>query len=158
MSRPTELRLESDLAAWREGVRSFLGAEMDPARTAGHVDPTDLTGLDEEFERAHHRAAAARGFLAIALPAADGGGGRPRSWKQVYDLGRYLGVPDSQAARTTIGKPEVGMVASRARDRAVSGKCRIEKQVSAEIDLLRREAITGSWQAGPRPAYARIAQ
>jgi len=68
---------------FREQVRAFLRAELDPARTAVHRDPRDLTGLDEQFERAILRRAGAAGFLGISLPEELGGGGRPPSWDAV---------------------------------------------------------------------------
>jgi len=70
-------------AEFREQVRAFLGVELDPARTAGHRDPRDLTGLDEQLERQILRRAGAAGFLGISLPEDLGGGGRPPSWDAV---------------------------------------------------------------------------
>lgn len=84
--RLTELRLSPELLAWRDEVREFLTSEMVPARVVGHIDPTDLTGLDQDFEQRHQKEAARRGMLAVSLPAADGGQDRSRAWKHVYDL------------------------------------------------------------------------
>ena len=83
--RLTELRLSPELNQWREETRNFLSAEMAPEKVLGRVDPTDLTGLDKEFERRHQMEAARRGMLAISLPVADGGRGKSRAWKHVYD-------------------------------------------------------------------------
>lgn len=108
MADPCELALPADLAEWREQVRVFLTREMEPERVAAHRDDSDLTGLDETFERAHHRAAGRAGFLAIALPVTDGGGGRPRSWKHVYDFeAAFHGAPSIDTAVTLCAQPLV---------------------------------------------------
>jgi len=73
-------------ADFRDAVRAFLRGEMDPARTAGHRDPRDLTGLDEEFERGVLRRAGEAGFLGISFPQEVGGGGRPPSWDAVVSF------------------------------------------------------------------------
>ena len=102
--RLTELRLNPELIPWREEVRGFLTTEMAPERVAGHVDPTDLTGLSLEFERRHQRAAAGRGLLAVSLTAGDGGRGRSRAWKHVYDLeAAYHGAPSIDTGVTLCG-------------------------------------------------------
>ncbi|MDE0116453.1 MAG: acyl-CoA dehydrogenase family protein [bacterium] len=102
--RLTELRLSTELIPWREEVRGFLAAEMAPEKVAGHVDPTDLTGLDLDFEKRHQREAARRGFLAVSLPRADGGRGRSRAWKHVYDLeAAYHGAPSIDTGVTLCG-------------------------------------------------------
>ena len=63
MRAPVDPLFGPEHTEFREQVRAFLRAELAPARTAGHRDPRDLTGLDEELERAILRswvAAAAR--------------------------------------------------------------------------------------------------
>jgi alkylation response protein AidB-like acyl-CoA dehydrogenase len=70
-------------AEFREQVGSFLHDEMQPSRTAGHRDPRDLTGLEEEFERGVLQRAGTAGFLGISLPEELGGSGRPPSWDAV---------------------------------------------------------------------------
>lgn len=103
---PMDFRLAADLTAWREEVRAFLAAEMAPERVAGHADPTDLTGVDEAFERAHHRRAGELGYLGIAVPEADGGGGRPRSWASVYQFeAAYHDAPSIDTAVTLCAPP-----------------------------------------------------
>ena len=102
--RLTDLQLGEELAQWRQEIRGFLAAEMAPEKVAGHGDPTDLTGLDLEFERRHQKAAAHRGLLAVSLPEADGGGGRSRAWKHVYDLeAAYHGAPSIDTGVTLCG-------------------------------------------------------
>lgn len=102
--RLTELRLRPELIPWREEVRGFLAAEMAPERVAGHMDPADLTGLDQEFERRHQREAARRGLLAVSLPEADGGQGRSRAWKHVYDMeAAFHGAPSIDTGVTLCG-------------------------------------------------------
>ncbi|WP_419925585.1 acyl-CoA dehydrogenase family protein [Candidatus Poriferisocius sp.] len=102
--RLTELRLCPELAQWRRDVRDFLGAEMAPDKTADHVDPSDLTGLDRAFERRHQREAARRGMLAVSLPKGDGGLGKSRAWKHVYDLeAAYHGAPSIDTGVTLCG-------------------------------------------------------
>jgi alkylation response protein AidB-like acyl-CoA dehydrogenase len=103
-----DLRLDPELTAWRREVRAFLADEMAQARIAGHLDPTDLTGLDETFERAHHRAAGARGYLGISLPTEFGGGGRPPSWRAVYGFeAAYADAPSIDTAVVLCGGPLV---------------------------------------------------
>jgi alkylation response protein AidB-like acyl-CoA dehydrogenase len=81
-----DLRLAPDLAAFRDTVRVFLRREMAGGHTAGHRDPTDLTGWDAEFERALLRRAGEAGLLGVSLPTEYGGGGRPRSWQAVLSF------------------------------------------------------------------------
>ncbi|MCY3635590.1 MAG: acyl-CoA dehydrogenase family protein [bacterium] len=102
--RPTELRLSPELVLWREEIRGFLAAEMAPERVAGHVDPTDLTGLDLDFERRHQKEAARRGLLSVSLPESDGGRGRSRAWKHVYDMEAAIhGAPSIDTGVTLCG-------------------------------------------------------
>ena len=102
--RLTELRLSPELLPWRDEVREFLNAEMAPEKVAGHIDPTDLTGLNRDFERHHQKEAARRGMLAISLPVADGGQGRSRAWKHVYDLeAAFHGAPSVDTGVTLCG-------------------------------------------------------
>ena len=102
--RLTELRLSPELLPWSDEVREFLNSEMSPQRVAGHIDPTDLTGLDWAFEQRHHREAARRQMLAISLPVRDGGGGRSRAWKHVYDLeAAFHGAPSIDTGVTLCG-------------------------------------------------------
>ncbi|WP_419919353.1 acyl-CoA dehydrogenase family protein [Candidatus Poriferisocius sp.] len=102
--RLTELRLGVELAGWRDGVRDFLRTEMAPGNVAGHIDPSDLTGLDRTFELRHQKEAARRGMLAVSLPIADGGRGRSRAWKHVFDLeAAYHGAPSMDTGVTLCG-------------------------------------------------------
>ena len=102
--RLTELRLSAELAQWRHEVREFLGTEMAPGNTAGHVDPSDLTGLDRAFELRHQKEAARQGKMAVSLPVADGGRGKSRAWKHVYDLeAAFYGAPSIDTGVTLCG-------------------------------------------------------
>ena len=102
--RLTELRLGGELGQWRREVQEFMAAEMTPDRVRGHADPTDLTGLDLEFERRHQKTAAHRGYLAVSLPESDGGRGRSRTWKHVYDLeAAYHSAPSIDTGVTLCG-------------------------------------------------------
>lgn len=102
--RLTELRLGGELGEWRREVQEFMAAEMAPDKVRGHVDPTDLTGLDRAFERHHQREAARRGMLAVSLPVADGGRGRSRAWKHVHDLeAAFHGAPSIDTGVTLCG-------------------------------------------------------
>jgi alkylation response protein AidB-like acyl-CoA dehydrogenase len=95
-------RSTPELDAWRDAVRRFLRDEMRDADA--HADPTDLTGLSEEFERAHQLRAGARGYLGISAPADYGGGGRPPSWKAVYSYeAAYHDAPSIDTALTLAG-------------------------------------------------------
>jgi alkylation response protein AidB-like acyl-CoA dehydrogenase len=112
------LRLDPELDAFRGAVQDFLAEEMAPDRLAGHLDPTDLTGLDEEFEREHHRRAGARGFLGISVPAEHGGGGRPPSWKSVYMFeAAYRDAPSIDSAITLCGPPITAFGTTAQRER-----------------------------------------
>lgn len=102
--RLTEFRLNPELAQWRLEIRGFLAAEMASHNVAGHVDPTDLTGLNQDFERRHQKEAARRGMLAVSLPATDGGQGRSQAWKHVYDLeAAFHGAPSIDTGVTLCG-------------------------------------------------------
>lgn len=98
------LRLDADLAAWRAEVREFLESEIRPWAMGPYHDPTELTGLTGEFERAHHRRAGERGYLGISMPAEVGGGGRPPSWKAIYDFeAAYHDAPSIDTGVTLCG-------------------------------------------------------
>ena len=102
--RLTKLRLSPGLVEWRREIRDFLAAEMASDNVAKHVDPSDLTGLDLVFERRHQKEAARRGMLAVSLPVSDGGGGRSRAWKHVYDLeAAFHGAPSIDTGVTLCG-------------------------------------------------------
>ena len=76
----TDFRLPPELVAFREELRAFLRAELAPDATRGHRDLRDLTGWDDQFERAMLRRAGDAGFLGVSLPPEYGGGGHPPSW------------------------------------------------------------------------------
>ena len=102
-------RSTPELDAWRDEVRAFLRDEMRDADA--HADPADLTGLSEEFERAHQRRAGARGFLGISAPVEYGGGGRPPSWKAVYSYeAAYHDAPSIDTA-SSLGSASVTEIA-----------------------------------------------
>ena len=75
-----------ELESFREEVRAFFREEMAPERTRGQLDPLDLTGYSERFERALLQRAAARGFLGATLPPEYGGGGKPLAFKALFDF------------------------------------------------------------------------
>ncbi len=79
-----DLPLGDELAAFRAEVSGFFREQM--ARAPRHLDPRDLTGFDESFERDLLRAAGERGLLGMHLPREHGGGGRPLSYKAVFDF------------------------------------------------------------------------
>ncbi len=100
------LRLTPEQTAFRDEVREFLRQDMSPECVRGHTDARDLTGLDIEFERAHHRRAGERGFLGIALPAQVGGGGKSPTWKAIYDFEvAYHDAPSIDTAVTLCAAP-----------------------------------------------------
>ena len=102
--RLTELRLSPELLPWRDEIREFLNSEMAPDKVAGHIDPSDLTGLDWAFEQRHQREAARREMLAVSLPVSDGGRGKSRAWKHVYDLeAAFFGAPSIDTGVTLCG-------------------------------------------------------
>ena len=71
---------------FRTEVREYLRAAMNPERTREHADPLDLTGLDEDFERALQRDAGARGYLALTLPTEYGGGAHSSAYRAAFSL------------------------------------------------------------------------
>ncbi len=71
---------------FRAEVREYLRTAMAPERTRDHADSRDLTGLDEDFERALQRDAGARGYLALTLPAEYGGGARSSAYRAAFSL------------------------------------------------------------------------
>jgi alkylation response protein AidB-like acyl-CoA dehydrogenase len=103
--------------SFRVEVCRFLTDEMDPARTSGHADPTDRTGLDHGFGRRLARAAGARGYLGISVDAAHGGGGRPASYAAAlhYEAAYHL-APLVDTAVVLAGGPVLafGTAAQRA--------------------------------------------
>lgn len=107
---PVDFRFSHDLTAFRADVRSFLEVEMAPGRVMGHLDPSDLTGLDEIFERRHHRSAGAAGFLGISAPADLGGGGRPPSFRALYLFeAAYHDAPSIDTAMMLCGSAFAGV-------------------------------------------------
>jgi alkylation response protein AidB-like acyl-CoA dehydrogenase len=98
-----ELRLEPDLAAFRDTVRTFLRRELSAGHTGGHRDPADLTGWDDDFERAFLRRAGEAGLLGVSLPTEYGGAGRPRSWQAVVGFeAAYHDAPLLDTAATLV--------------------------------------------------------
>jgi alkylation response protein AidB-like acyl-CoA dehydrogenase len=97
---PLDLRLDPALAAFRAEVAGFLADAMRPDLLAPHLDPTDLTGLDEAFERDLLRRCGERGWLGISVPSSSGGGGRPPSWQAVF--GHEAAYADAPAVDTAI--------------------------------------------------------
>jgi 3-oxocholest-4-en-26-oyl-CoA dehydrogenase alpha subunit len=96
-----DFRLSPDLVEFRAHLREFLTVEMSAARTAGHEDRTDLTGWDEEFERAVVRHAGEDGILGVSLPTEFGGGDHPPSLLALVGFeAAYLDAPliDTAAA------------------------------------------------------------
>ncbi len=128
---------------------------MAPEKIAGHVDSTDLTGLDRAFERDHQKEAARRGMLAVSLPVADGGRGRSRAWKHVYDLeAAYHGAPSIDTGVTLCGfvLSRFGAQAQKARWLApmVSGDMlgAIAYSEASAGNNLAAIATTGVWDSG----------
>lgn len=96
-----------ELNAWQYEVRQFLADEMRSADA--HADPLDLTGLSEDFERAHQRRAGARGYLGISAPVTYGGGGKPRSWMAAYSFeAAYADAPSIDTAMILAGSAIIG--------------------------------------------------
>jgi alkylation response protein AidB-like acyl-CoA dehydrogenase len=71
---------------FRAEVCAYLDEMMASDRVTGHDDPLDLTGLDEAFERALHRDAGARGYLALAIPKEYGGAGLTHAHRAAFAL------------------------------------------------------------------------
>ncbi len=123
-----DLLLPDDLAAFREEVRRFLRAEMTIEGSAGHRDPSDLTGWDETFERRLLVRAGAAGFLGVSLPPQYGGGGKPRSWQAVVSFeAAYHDAPMIDTAAVLVAPTVFAFGSDEQRDRflpaATSGSC-----------------------------------
>ncbi|MCB0994153.1 MAG: acyl-CoA dehydrogenase family protein [Acidimicrobiales bacterium] len=110
------------IEAFRAEVRDFFASTLTPERTAAAVDPTDLTGLAEPFEREVLRACGERGWLGISLPAELGGGGRPLRWQAAFSFeSAYHDAPTIDTA-VTLAAPAVLAHASPAQlERLVPG-------------------------------------
>jgi alkylation response protein AidB-like acyl-CoA dehydrogenase len=101
-----DFRLDPELERFRQEVRAFFREEMTPERTRGHADPLDLTGYDEEFERALVRRCGERGYLGICVPIRYGGADRPPRFKAIYDFeAAYADAPAIDTAITLVGAP-----------------------------------------------------
>jgi 3-oxocholest-4-en-26-oyl-CoA dehydrogenase alpha subunit len=101
-----DFRFPDDVEAFADEVRAFLGEQMAPARTAGHGDAHDLTGLDESFERSLQTAAGERGYLGASVPRDLGGSGRSASHQAVFNLQAAAhGAPLIDTAMTLAGQP-----------------------------------------------------
>ena len=99
-------RFAADVEAFRDEVRAFLEDAMEPERANAHADARDLTGLDEEFERTLQQAAAARGYLAVSVPAGFGGGGRSSAFRAAFGLeAAAFDAPIIDTALTLGGAP-----------------------------------------------------
>jgi alkylation response protein AidB-like acyl-CoA dehydrogenase len=106
---PLALPFDPELTAFRAEVAAFFAEAVRPERIAAHLDPTDLTGLDETYERTVLRACGDRGWLGISIPTALGGGGRPLSWQAVF--GHEAAYADAPAVDTAVVLAGVPVVA-----------------------------------------------
>jgi len=110
-------RIDPAVDAFRVEVHEYLASVMTPDAVAGHHDPRDLTGLDEEFERALQADAGARGYLAVHYPVEVGGVGRPPAFRAVFGLeAAAFDAPLIDTALTLGGAPILahGSTAQRA--------------------------------------------
>lgn len=99
-----DFRFDPELDEFRAEVRAFFREEMEPTRSLGHRDPSDLTGFDEAFERALLRRCGERGYLGVSVPEAYGGGGRPLCFKAVFGFeAAYAGAPAIDTPLTLVG-------------------------------------------------------
>ncbi len=81
-----DFRFDPPVEVFRAEVCEFLKKAMAPDRTLAHADESDLTGLDESFERTLLREAGVRGYLGISYPEQVGGRGRPLSYQAAFEL------------------------------------------------------------------------
>ena len=99
-----KFRFDQELEDFAAEVRAFFREEMDPGRTRGHEDPSDLTGFDEEFERALLGRCGRRGYLGISVPSEYGGGGKPLRFKAAFGFeAAYAGAPAIDTPLTLVG-------------------------------------------------------
>jgi len=112
---------------FRAEVREYLGDVMAPERTLDHGDSRDLTGLDEHFERALHRDAGARGYLALTLPAEYGGGARSSAYRAAFSLeAAAFDAPLIDTALTLGGAPILAYGSDAQRAALLPGMARGE--------------------------------
>lgn len=141
-----------EAAAFRREVCAFLTDAM--AAAAEHPDPSDLTGVDEAFERALVREAGARGYLGISHPTSVGGGGRPPELRAVFELEvAFHDAPLIDTALTLAGGPLLRFGSPEQRSgllrRMVNGEvtaCIAYTEAQAGSDLAAVAAV-----ASPRP-------
>jgi alkylation response protein AidB-like acyl-CoA dehydrogenase len=114
------LRLDAAAEAFRAEVRDFLGDVL----ASGPRDRSDLTGWDAALERDLVRAAGARGFVGVSLPADLGGGGKPPSWQAAVGYeAAYHDAPLIDTAAVLVA-PTVAEYGSDAqRDAVVRAAC-----------------------------------
>jgi alkylation response protein AidB-like acyl-CoA dehydrogenase len=118
-----DLRLSSDLDAFRARVRAFLAGAPRPGSGA-HRDPSDLTGWDEQAERDFLRRAGAAGLLGVSLPSELGGGGRPPSWQAVVGFeAAYHDAPLIDTAAVIVAPSVVAFGSERQRAEVVPAAC-----------------------------------
>ena len=105
---------------FRAEVRGFL---VD-ALASGRRDRTDLTGWDEAFEREVVRAAGARGFVGVSLPAELGGGGKPPSWQAAVSYeAAYHDAPLIDTAAVLVAPTVTEFGSAAQRDTIVRAAC-----------------------------------
>lgn len=101
-----DFSFDAEVEAFRAELRDFFREELSAERTRGHLDPRDLTGFDEAFERAHLRRAGECGYLGISAPREFGGGGRPLSFQAAFGFeAAYHEAPCVDTAMTLVGAP-----------------------------------------------------
>ena len=97
-----------DAELFRTEVCQWLTEQLTPEKTRRHAKTSDRTGLDESFERDVQRAAGARGWLGISLPAQLGGGGKPASFAAAFGFeAAYHDAPLIDTAVVLAGAPIV---------------------------------------------------
>jgi alkylation response protein AidB-like acyl-CoA dehydrogenase len=123
-----DFRPSAELETFRAEVHEFFRAEMAPERTAGHLDPTDLTGYDEAFERALLRRAGERGYLGIHVPVEHGGGGKPLAYKAVFDFeAGWWNAPAVDTPVTLVGPVLLAHGSAEQKARLLPGMLRGER-------------------------------
>lgn len=112
----SDFGLGPEVEEFHAEVDAFFREAMTPDRIAGHLDPTDLTGLDLEFERELQRECGRRGWLGISAPRELGGGGRPLAYQAMFGYASaYHDTPTIDTAITLAGAPLIAHASEQQR-------------------------------------------
>src|SRR3569833_4319662 len=98
-----DFNLNSEEAAFRDEVRTFLRRELTPEVFAKHRDTGEQGMWTPEFTKAFRRKLGAAGYLGMGWPKEYGGGGRSRIYQAIlWDEMEYHRAPGLDRSMTYI--------------------------------------------------------